>query len=1636
MKQILTALSGALLALSLQAADLLSGITAADLKPEAGSVELITLNGKPALKLTGDTAGLGGTTNRYVNFRLKLKRPISLENRSLNFTVSTPLTPAGSGIYLRAYNAGNNGPPEWSFQCWSEDVVSAKPRTYTATAGRRGLLNWEQEVVSGNKADRIDTLQFYYGTPDKNRKLELIITGIEDVAAVLPQVAPPLSEIAPSIFSPIGGIARVNRTFGDLATFKAEGTQGIRMAYTRAGNANYAGLMFRLNKPLNLDGKALEFEISGANPPAGLYIRLYNQGSSKPCWSFASWGAITTQTPQRLTLQHQGSPRGMQWEGPIVDGSAAAKVDRIEIIIGHRDGNAAHDLLLGSVAVVEPKENFSALKTVIPLPRVSRFVADGKSAVEILHPDTEAGRKAAGAVAAAIEKATGVKAASRPGTKADRVPKGNVIMLGNILNNPAMLTTYARGGTLADEVFPGAKGYLVDTIVEPYFRGSDLVIVGASDDEGLAAGAAKLAAAIEANGKKGTLELPKLFEASYAAPYEKAPGFAANHIEKGLEEANRILSVGQHTSLGGYLATIGERYRLWRNGADAKLYVEVARLYNKSAKHDASKFGGPWGFDSDFRSFAAIGMWDLVEHDPVLTDADRLDATVTLARWLREAIAAEAAGGKGGKGVVSNHLTFASLGTLMGSVYFGKYYGDKFDEPKEWEAIIRHNFYRQIDSAKAHDDCNGYQWLTWHHLLLYSTAMPDDRFLTNGYAEKVMAGMLLTMDNLGYQVPYGDTGSWKCWFSEIICLNIYYAATGSDLAAYILDWKRKLNDNKTPGNFYARLDGKAPEPAGFDGVKVFPLDKEYYHTSHGAAPALPLDKCFDKLSMREALNPEAFYILVDGVNNGGHKHADANSILRHTQFGRIWLADNDYFKSQQKFHNTLMLVADGEAFPLPDYMELLGSGDNKDFGWSSTRADKLGNADWTRHIVWLKAEKAYVVFDVVRTTKDADLLLKQRWNGLGEVEKRADGVIFRQDGPAMRLQGAAENRFSMYDDEELGVNWAGYQYAPRVVRVVDQIVNKKVKAGQSVSVAAAWHGDAKGTIAPWKVEALGGVARVDTGKKIYTIAAADDGKLEIVSAASTIAISDRAALSDDAAATSLGGTPLKAAWQDVRSKTGLFAFTDPAGRKLFPFEFKGTQPSEPNIFMADSTNKVEHVIDGSAADGADSVMYKPDETATYEFTFAKPQEISQVELRLWWATSSSKGAMFKLKTMKVYCDGKEVSSLDANKDVHPNFGKPVPFQADFPKQQAKHVRVVLTPQAGTALYVGEVTLLGPAPLNAKLRNVFTDYTRAAVVPAKAGTFYAVGSRDGVLFFYGEDGKLRKEINLKSQINDIAVDDLDGSGNPKLLVALQSGNLAVLDADGKELWNKKFDFYRVHPAVTIVKVVDIDGDCKKEILAGCDNWRVYAFDAKGGELWNYEVIHPTRAVEAFDIDGDGRKEVLCGTKYYMMSVLSDKGTRKWVAHFGPGCRAIVAPKLNGRTYVVAGSDDGNVYFFENTGKLITKFVTGDEVRTLAVSSDGKNDIVFAGSFNGFVYRFAPNGKLLGFTAVPGNITSLLPLVGGAALAGSSDGYVCRIDRTGAITGSMKLSGSVSDLKIDKKSVIVTTSHGEIAKVGVE
>ena len=1445
----------------------------------------------------------------------------------------------------------------------------------------------------------------------------------------------------------------VKKEVGDFQLVKVDGKNAVRLSGITGSGVNgknlYLNGSIRLPQTVNLEGKTLQLTVQSAHPAPGFYVRAYNAQGQKPAWSFLSWDQPVGQTPRTISLT-PGRNRVLNWEKAMTSGDKADRINRLQFFVGTPNEKTKVDLLITGLQVIpeiplkddpplpgSPGAGAPALTKVVDLPTETVLVKDGKAVFEILHPDSAPGKAAAEKIAAAVKKTTGATVSCRPGTDADRIPKQTTIMLGNIFSNPALKVLYTRKQTAVDEFLPGKGGYTVESILEPFRRGQDVIVLGASDDAGLDAAATAFLAELAKQPAGEDLKLPLTFKKKYTSRIRGGEK-KENHIADGLKTARNRLDQGIHTSLGGQLAGIAQNYLLHRNPDDAKLYVEVAKLYADSAKSDPRKFGGAWGFDSDFPSYEAISGWDLIEHDPVLTAEDRLAAGNVLLRWLHEAIAAEARGGIRGTGPVSNHLTFASLGTMAGSFYFGKYYSDVLQEPAMWEKIIRHNFARQTAHGKAHDDCDSYQWLTWRHIMVYTMAMPDETIFNNGVGRRVLEVCGTTMDNLGAQAPYGDTSGWASSSSDRIVLNMYHAATRDKLVAKLLEIKRQTPRTLVPGMFYGEVH--AEDTQVLDGVKIIPLDPGYYKhiAAEGVVP--PLKQCFDKFSFREKLDPEALYVLVDGINNGGHRHADANSVLRYSHFGRDWLAENDYIKNQQKYHNSLLLLYNGESFPLPDYMAVADTGDTPDFGYVVVRAAGVGPTDWLRYYVWLKKDNAWLVIDEVIAGKDGQYRLKQRWNGIGDVTEKPDGYELEQQGSSVRLQTAGNATLTVYDDPDLGRQWASYPFAKPVAHVMDQTRETILKAGEKVQLIALWHGaSGKQPVPEWAVDAAADGFRVNTGARQYAIQPGKDGKLNIQMTESTVPVAPRTkAAAGDKEETAPAITP---EWRTSQSSGGLTELSAPGIAEALGMTLTGTKPAKANVFIAEAGNKLSAAIDGTCTEGGDSVMFDPDTQVVLNYQFAAQQEICAVELQLWWSSTSSRNTAYKLMTAEVEMsndnfrsDVRKVYTFDASRESHPNFGHPVRFLFEFPAQKAREVRLTLTPQKDTAIYLGEATLLGhPAP-GTRLPARQAEFTQVIRVQDARGDYLVAGSENGNLFFYSLDGKPLDTLKIGAKINDLAALDVDGDGENELLLACRDAYLRAIKRDGKELWKTKFEQYRLYPDVTIVKTADLDGDGKDEILVGCDNWRTYALDRNGKEIWRFEVVHPTRAVEVADIDGDGKPEVLCGTRYMWATVLDHQGNKLWGGRFGVGCRAITAP-LNGQgknRNVVIGIDSGKVSFHDRNGQEFKSFLTGDEIFMMdtAVPRNGQEDI-FVASYNGYVYRFTSDGKLIWCRALPDSVVVVRALPDGGAVAGTIGGDVCLLTPDGKIRGQVQLHGRIADILVDGQELRVVSQGGEIA-----
>ncbi|MBO5762464.1 MAG: hypothetical protein J6R85_01205, partial [Lentisphaeria bacterium] len=629
--------------------------------------------------------------------------------------------------------------------------------------------------VSGEKPEKITAMSFLIqrNAPHGADTLKMEIRNVKIIPAKdipVPERyrnAAPAAPQAPAVaipernpFSQLGGLASVRGTRGETVSFDAgNGVLKITANVTRHDNTtSQRRLTMQLAKPLDLRDKSLTFDMKSDDLSDFCYIFLYNQGNPKAVWAYYTYADELESSWNPVTLQRHFSTV-LNWHRTWSSDETPDKVDRIDIVYGlispRMSGPISLELRnfrIGS----EIRYIGNSLKEPVKLESVSRMLGSNIKPPVVLHPDTDAGRAAAQKIVDAVAKSCGVTLESRPGLRSDGAPETNAVMLGNVWNNPAFTLVYARRHAIYDASAPGAGNYVVETIKEPIRRGADILAVGASDDAGLLKGADAAAELIAQYGKPGVLTTPLLFRADYGADQKKL--FQKADFNEGLRYAREVHESGRHQSLAKVLQEIGDRYRISRNPSDAKLFAAVAKMYSEyAANPDPRRYSGIWGQDSDFAAIGAISGADTVEHDPALTDQERLDIVRLLNDWIYGAVRpkAETQSFK----VAHNHGTFGALGSVMAGLYFSKYY----PEYPDGKILLRAGdriFAVQNAAGKVHDDCNSYQWLTWDHVMRYAALRPDNTVLENGVVQSMRDMLIATMDNDRYQVPFGDTGLW------------------------------------------------------------------------------------------------------------------------------------------------------------------------------------------------------------------------------------------------------------------------------------------------------------------------------------------------------------------------------------------------------------------------------------------------------------------------------------------------------------------------------------------------------------------------------------------------------------------------------------------------------------------------------------------------------------------------------------------------------------------------------------------------------------------------------------------------------------------------------------------------------------
>jgi hypothetical protein len=1470
--------------------------------------------------------------------------------------------------------------------------------------------------------------------------------------------------------------------------------------------------------PTDFRGKALVFDASTSTPAEsqGLYVRAVNAAGDR-VMSWASWNGQLRADTQTFSLHPRLPSGGLSWEADGLQSDDLSAVTRLVFFVGTHNAGVEFDMTLDNIrAEVSDKKSFLDVTEPKPLYPDTTLVEDGEARAVIVAPGEAEWAPFTAEVAAAIEAATGVALPiiTSDDASEERLAATNAIVIGSIANNRALLYPYSHQLTFADGVYPGDGGYELRTVPDPWGTGKNMIAIGASD----LAGAQAALEVLRPHLTEGeTLIVPSLLEveltgaalANFGSIFTQTLDDAwAEQLKQSCED--HLVRAGTR-GLFSMAEGPGQNYALSGRPEYAQMYVWMIKRTYESYLSNPTTYGGPWGMDSDFHIYRNIPYWDSVEECSAVSGDDRLEVTKILFRWVSELGPGKSASPTSTK-VRFNHQTFPALGCLYAGQYFSRYYDAV--EGDAWIEVADGTFQFQLDASKPHCDCNSYQWLTLNHVMIYSMARPDLRYFENGNAARNADYAIMTMSNLGYQVAYGDIGGWGPLGNELRILRMAEWFYRDGRFQWAIDRKEQLQPRPALSSF-SLPDRETSEPTDLLGTTGWAVDPMFYDSFAGSE-WVPLENAVDKVSFRDSFDPEAAYLLLDGLSVGGHGHMDGNAILQWTDNGRIWLADADYIKSLPKYHNSMLVLRDGQSGSIPSYVELENLADLETFGASQTVSRNYAGVDWHRNVIWIKPG-LFVVADRMVANEPGDYSFRAVWQTIGETTLDGARLSVEQAGQHATIAMTPDTHCILNEDEYTGKNWASYPHIEEpLVKSMQGIIDAELDAGEQVVLFTVMHasgeepadlqvrrltgesiaitgldepvivsvqGDNEQAAIPGAVSTNAqimaltparlyaiGASWVNAGGELYDLGNEGDieadlttGEARIYSpAVNTIGTRQYATTEafDRQAGAQIGGAmsaiidaagPVEgppAMAGDLPTMTQLWAYIEqpdnflltgnPGEMASVPAvrEVRGApEPLEANVFSGQAgTNLLSNIFDGRDESTTDSTMWAPDQEVTIDLELLDSYHLDRMSLSAWFATSSSKGALFQLGRIRLLADDETLVDL-ADDEARPNWGAPghAPEVYEFDLDaDAQNLRLILTPRPGTAVYLADLKIWGTgegldrlAAAQAAGREAVYAFNsvHSADIDGDGVREVLGGSSNGKVYCLDASGALRWSYDCGAEVNSVTTVDLAGNGRPAIVAGANEGYVVALNADGQELWTYQVPYYKRVPHVQVVFPADFSGEGRETIIAGADSWRFYAIDAQGNALWHYESVHGSTAGAAADVNADGIDEVVAGTEYYTWHVINPDGSRLFSTRTagGPCANAAAAGDLDGdgRQEVIFGGADTTVQVYAPDGSRMWVVNTGDEVTDLAcadVDGDGQDEILVSSlSFN--VYCLEGDGSVKWRTALPNQLRTLTLLEGEPMrlAVGCDDGSAYALSAAdGSLLGRFQTEGRLIDL----------------------
>ena len=633
----------------------------------------------------------------------------------------------------------------------------------------------------------------------------------------------------------------------------------------------------------------------------------------------------------------------------------------------------------------------------------TRLVVDGKRNATIVVPRSGEYAELAARIARAVAELSGMPLPIVHDEAAEAaVPiRGHLIVLGNRSTNAAIGKLYDRFYTLLDLKYPGHRGYVVRTLHNPFGDGSNVILVGGSDGEGVAAATEAFIQRLKAaRGPRGQLAVGRL---------------ADIRLGEGLKAPRDIREAKIWEASAGYRSTgyfgwnsLSKRMALYYMTGDpfharellrlafpdAKARGEIADIDGERIEIKETPLSGPYHYNAHLM----ILFWDLIEESPVFTDEQRLRITNAFARQLDH---------RKGEGIYRLRGPSRAVGSRHGqwsaiSLYcLGRYFQRDYPSPV-WQQCMhgaRHHF------ASLHR----YAWVAGEsdNLFWYNTGTAPilTWLVLTGDRKPVENGVLATLLR-GQEIL--ASGVERDWALRSASVGFLHKAAYLTQDGRWLEYRRRTGvdtDAFRLGQSFWPSEALKPTPPT-DLVGKWSVHELSEPMWAARSNGFPLEHSFQFASYRNAPDATGDFILIDGYNGASRNPYHTFAILELRLGGQTIL---------KGYRNQLLTRADGLVEPRVAMNAALRHRDV--IGPTAICVAEVPDAaycNWRRTLVQRTGRYALVVDDLTFRSDSENLAVQTLWETParaqptarpGEVRLKGVGSICLSDPVTTTVRG-------------------------------------------------------------------------------------------------------------------------------------------------------------------------------------------------------------------------------------------------------------------------------------------------------------------------------------------------------------------------------------------------------------------------------------------------------------------------------------------------------------------------------------------------------------------------------------------------------------------------------------------------------